>query len=351
MAILSLDTPVFVDMSQRSSMSDRYIIRHDSCYHLYRDCRCLDNVDKVLAMRRSAALLDNRLVCGLCQSQYASEVLASDWHDVSDLCDISGKELCFDLNGSYNQTLLISAVRWCLGLGQELEAVCRDVVFRSVGFMAPNTAALIAREIREWWCDFVWDEGVMAHISGIPHSDVCDWAGLLPVLDERSAHSRYATSYDLRPPFVSGKNSWNDFPEIMRPTVVGILEPFDDDKCCVQLQGVKDQLVLVAAVLYCFGRSSYMPGLTVGVLSKSLNSVEPVVAQRIAKLIREWWCSRYDFDWPHITHDIGSDTVLCWFDILSKFDDCAGVVDIPEVRGVDSWDDVADVVRPRNVEG
>lgn len=353
MAVLDSETRVFVDPSRCVTTSGRYIIRYDTCYHLYRDCRCLDNVDDVNEMSRSSALSDGRLMCGMCQSRYASEVLDDGWSDISDLCGVTGDDVCFELKGAYNQTLLVSAVRWCLGLGGTLESLCRDVIMRCTKEMSPNTASLIAREIREWWCDFVWDDGVMSDVDGVPHEDVYDWVGLLYELDKQANRSRYAGSYDVKPPFVTGKDgrvrSWSDFPEFIRPSLSGCQEILDDETCVVRLSGVVDQLVLVAAVLYCFGRSSYMPGLTADVLSRGMETIEPCVARRIARLIREWWCSRYGFDWPKVMDEIAFDTVSCWVTSLAKLDERAGDIELPRVRGVDSWDDVEDVVWPRNV--
>jgi hypothetical protein len=289
-------------------------------------------------------------MCGLCQSRYAREVLCDGWPDVDTSGDVEDTGATFELHGSYEQVILVSALRWCIGSGTHLEQACHDAIAGFIDDIAPSTASLLAREIREWWCDFVWVDGRMSGLTDMGHDGRLDWSDLLQSLDLRASASANASAYVVRPPSVSSCDgrmvTWDDFPESMRPSQVHSSDVVDDESCVVRVRGVSEQLVVVAAVLYCFGRSSYMPGLTADVVRRHLDGLEPSVARLVARLIREWWCSSYGFDWPRVSDELSFDTVSCWLNILPALDAHAGGATLPRVKGIDSWSDVEEVVRP-----
>ena len=349
------DADVVVDLGREPrSEGSRYVIRYESPYHLFAECDSLRRAERTQAMRRSEALAEGHLMCGLCRSRLSRALSAGRDDDAFFASVESGAEAgsdTFVLHGSYEQTLLVSAERWAMGSGGAMERLVRSCVERHVGDMSASTAHLLAREIREWWCDWVWPEGCMYGL-GRHKDDVCDWIGLLPALDERTAHAMPGNSYEPTLPTSAlrafnriGESAWDRLPEEVRPRFVGRLEPVGETH--VELVGKRDQAALVAASRYCFGRSSYMPSLTCDVLRRNMSGMCVDVAARIALDVRMWWLDSFAFDWPLVGRELSFSTVSCWLELLDDLDGHAGFALMPECGTIEGWDEAHDFVRPK----
>lgn len=67
------------------------------------------------------------------------------------------------------------------------------------------------------------------------------------------------------------------------------------------LTGGMEQTLLISAVRYALGRSTYMPSLTCRVLREHADDIEPSTAAIIARDIREHWTSYEGPDSPERT--------------------------------------------------
>lgn len=357
-ALVSDDVEVVVDLAAKPEFEGgRYILRYESPYHLFADCDGALRAKEPVVMRRADALSEGHLMCGLCCSKLARAISANRDSDAffiwAESTDDVGSD-SFVMHGSYEQTLLISAVRWAIGSGGAMERLVRACVARHLSEISASTAHLLAREVREWWCDYVWPEGGMYGL-GLVKGDECDWAGLLPDLDRRAAHVARGHSWEPTLPVSAmrafnriGESAWDRLPDEVRPKFVDLvsrLEPVGETN--VALVGVRDQAALVGAARYCFGRSSYMPSLTCDLFRKRMPGMCRDVAARIALDVRMWWLDWFAFDWPTVGRDISFSTVSCWLELIEELDGHAGFALAPECGTIEGWDEAHDFVRPK----
>ena len=95
----------------------------------------------------------------------------------------------FPLKGDYEQALLVSAVRYAFGRSTYMPSLTCEVLRSHIDDVAPKTAFILARDIRQEWCDWYAPEGRMADVStGKDHPyyvlDVAPFVALLPLLDK-----------------------------------------------------------------------------------------------------------------------------------------------------------------------
>ncbi len=55
------------------------------------------------------------------------------------------------------------------------------------------------------------------------------------------------------------------------------------------LRGVMEQTLIVSAVRYAMGSSTYMPSLTCRTIAEKIDALEPSTAATVARDIRNWW--------------------------------------------------------------
>lgn len=120
------------------------------------------------------------------------------------------------------------------------------------------------------------------------------------------------------------------------------------------LSGDTEQTLLISAVRYALGRHTYMPSLTCSVLSKHMDSLEPVTAAIIARDIRNHWDS---YEGPNsmekfrTTKSFYDMDVRCFTDLLPKLDErskgCDGYpMFIPYLpTGYRAWENVPEEIR------
>lgn len=122
----------------------------------------------------------------------------------------------FTLRGHEEQTLLISAVRYAMGRSTYMPSLTCRILSSKMGDMEPSTAAIIARDIREWWDDFEGPESSEKYrTQDVYYSiDVEPFLALLPMLDERSKELEWYGTYI---PYLPSRYSrWADVPEEIR---------------------------------------------------------------------------------------------------------------------------------------
>ena len=124
------------------------------------------------------------------------------------------------------------------------------------------------------------------------------------------------------------------------------------------LSGNEEQTLLISAVRYALGRSTYMPSFTCSVLTKHMGSLEPATAAIIARDIRNHWDS---YEGPNSMEKFRTPgsyynmDVRCFTDLLPKLDErskeCNGYpMYIPYLpTGYNKWEDVPEEIRYKEV--
>jgi len=88
-----------------------------------------------------------------------------------------------------------------------------------------------------------------------------------------------------------------DAPSSMPPILVPSYSAKQDGAIAheyvVPLAGHDDQVLLVCALRYAMGRSSYMPSLVCGFLEAHMSSIDPSTASIMARDIRDWYLTEY----------------------------------------------------------
>lgn len=131
------------------------------------------------------------------------------------------EDLTFPLNGDYEQTLLISAVRYAFGRSTYMPSLTCEVLSKHMDRIAPKTAFVLARDIRQDWVDWYAPDGKCSDLSkgkGHPYyaMDVQPFVDLLPKLDERMRPILEGVEQIAGPQPPVGYTSWEDVPEEVR---------------------------------------------------------------------------------------------------------------------------------------
>lgn len=119
------------------------------------------------------------------------------------------------LRGRNDQNLLISAVRYAMGRETYMPSLTCDVLRGQMDGIEPYTAAIIARDIRNWWTSWYGDG---QERTSYYRCDVQPFVDLLPLLDARTL-----TEYEHHgyiPYLPAGYRRWEDVPEEVRLRVV-----------------------------------------------------------------------------------------------------------------------------------
>lgn len=125
------------------------------------------------------------------------------------------------------------------------------------------------------------------------------------------------------------------------------------------LNGSYDQrIILISAVRYAWGRSTYMPSSTCEILARQIDELDPMTAYIIARDIRDYWTRDYGgrFGKPAERGTFYDSDVQPFVDLLPKLDEASRCVltglepymsePQPPV-GYDRWDEVPEEVRYR----
>ena len=125
------------------------------------------------------------------------------------------------------------------------------------------------------------------------------------------------------------------------------------------LKGSFDQkIILVSALRYAWGRSTYVPSSTAEILADHMDEIEPECAFILARDIRDYWCRDYDSEKYGMTKDLDTyydmDTKP-FVDLLPKLDEVSRTIldEYPRMEspqppaGYCSWDEVPEEVRYR----
>ncbi len=116
------------------------------------------------------------------------------------------------LRGRNDQNLLISAVRYAMGRETYMPQLTCDVLREQMEGIEPYTAAIIARDIRNWWTSYYADG---QERTSFYRCDVQPFVDLLPLLDERTLLEYKGRYYE--PPYLPvGYDYWKDVPEEVR---------------------------------------------------------------------------------------------------------------------------------------
>lgn len=134
-----------------------------------------------------------------------------------------------------------------------------------------------------------------------------------------------------------------------------------------RLEGNQDQtIILVSAVRYAWGRSTYVPSCTCEILRKHIDELSPQAAYIIARDIRDYWCRDFDrerFGGESLARGTFYNCdVQPFVDLLPMLDEVSRPVlaestprmDAPQPpAGYESWEQVPDEVRyrwPTNID-
>lgn len=125
------------------------------------------------------------------------------------------------------------------------------------------------------------------------------------------------------------------------------------------LKGSFDQkIILVSALRYAWGRSTYVPSSTAKILADHMDEIEPECAFILARDIRGYWCNYYDSEKYDVPKDRGTSyatDVQPFVDLLPRLDEVSRPIlvtypcmDSPQPpAGYVTWDEVPEEVRYR----
>ncbi len=131
--------------------------------------------------------------------------------------------MSFELRGVEEQTLIIGAVRYAMGRATYMPSLVCSTIRSKVDDLETSTAAIIARDIRNWWNDYEGpDSPEKFRTSSTFYAiDVQPFVDLLPLLDERSRP--LVKQYPYIPYLPTGAYRWSDVPKEIR------FEGFEED--------------------------------------------------------------------------------------------------------------------------
>ena len=125
------------------------------------------------------------------------------------------------------------------------------------------------------------------------------------------------------------------------------------------LKGSFDQkIILVSALRYAWGRSTYVPSSTAKILAEHMDEIEPQCAFVLARDIRNYWCRDYDSEKYGVPKERGTCydiDVQPFVDLLPRLDEVSRPVldEYPPMTlpqppaGYGSWGEVPEEVRYR----
>lgn len=123
----------------------------------------------------------------------------------------------FALTGPTAQTLLAAAVRYAFRRETYMPSLTCATLAQGIDGLEPSTAAIIARDIRNEWCDCYMPDGPTDEERRSTHykCDVQCFVDLLPLLDER-ARETYRKYGSPSVPVCGSIRYWSDVPEEIR---------------------------------------------------------------------------------------------------------------------------------------
>lgn len=120
------------------------------------------------------------------------------------------------LKGKMQQTLLINAVRYAIGRSTYAPYLTCQILREQMEHIEPTTAAIIAKDIRNFWCDYEGPDAPESSRTAKVYyeMDVGCFVSLLPLLDERS---KGCESYGKFIPYLPSRYTrWEHVPKEVR---------------------------------------------------------------------------------------------------------------------------------------